>query len=78
MPIIRPIDPKIDEPIWLICDASKTGVGAMFGQGKTWQTCQPAGFMSHKFMTAQQNYAVYKLETLTILEALLKWEDKLM
>ncbi|KAG6883929.1 hypothetical protein C0995_011241 [Termitomyces sp. Mi166 len=34
--------------------------------------------MSQKFMTAQQNYAVHKLETLTILEALLKWEDKLM
>ncbi|KAG6893462.1 hypothetical protein C0995_000490 [Termitomyces sp. Mi166 len=32
-PIIRPIDPKVDEPIWLICDVSKTGVGAMFGQG---------------------------------------------
>ncbi|KAG6893317.1 hypothetical protein C0992_010503 [Termitomyces sp. T32_za158] len=29
-------------------------------------------------MTAQQNYAVHKLETLAILEALLKWEDKLM
>ncbi|KAG6882888.1 hypothetical protein C0995_013528 [Termitomyces sp. Mi166 len=50
----------------------------MFGQGKTWQTCQPAEFMSCKFTTAQQNYAVHKLETLTILEALLKWEDKLM
>ncbi|KAG6883397.1 hypothetical protein C0995_012350 [Termitomyces sp. Mi166 len=34
--------------------------------------------MSRKFMTAQQNYAVHELETLTILEALLKWEDKLM
>ncbi|KAG6880466.1 hypothetical protein C0995_003823, partial [Termitomyces sp. Mi166 len=78
MPIIRPIDPKINEPIWLICDALKTGVEAMFGQGKTWQICQPAGFMSCKFTTAQQNYAVHELETLAILEALLKWEDKLM
>ncbi|KAG6893761.1 hypothetical protein C0992_008719 [Termitomyces sp. T32_za158] len=34
--------------------------------------------MSCKFTTAQQNYAVHKLETLAILEALLKWEDKLM
>ncbi|KAG6882084.1 hypothetical protein C0995_015890 [Termitomyces sp. Mi166 len=50
----------------------------MFGQGKTWQTCQPAGFMLRKFTTAQQNYAVHELETLAILEALLKWEDKLM
>ncbi|KAG6886674.1 hypothetical protein C0995_005989 [Termitomyces sp. Mi166 len=34
--------------------------------------------MSRKFTTAQQNYAVHELETLAILEALLKWEDKLM
>jgi len=34
--------------------------------------------MSKKFTTAQQNYAVHKLEMLVILKALLKWEDKLM
>ena len=34
--------------------------------------------MSKKFTTAQQNYAVHGLETLVILEALLKWEDKLI
>ena len=34
--------------------------------------------MSCKFTAAQQNYAVHELETLAILEALLKWEDKLM
>ena len=69
-PIIRPITYQSDEPVWLICDASKTGVGAMYGQGKTWQTCRPAGFMSKKFSYAQQHYAVHELETLAILEAL--------
>ena len=64
--------------MWLICDASKFGVGAMYGQGPTWQQCKPAGFMSKKFTTAQHNYAVHELETLAILEALLKWEDKLV
>jgi hypothetical protein len=77
-PIIRPINPKSNEPIWLICDASKSGVGAMYGQGPTWQKCHPAGFMSKKFTTAQQNYAVHELKTVAILEALLKWEDKLI
>jgi RNase H-like domain found in reverse transcriptase len=77
-PIIRPIDPRTEEPIWLICDASKTGVGAMYGQGPTWQRCRPAGFMSKKFTTAQHNYAVHELETLAILKALHKWEDKLV
>jgi hypothetical protein len=77
-PIIRPINPKSNEPIWLICDASKSGVGAMYGQGPTWQKCHPTRFMSKKFTTIQQNYAVHELETLAILEALLKWEDKLI
>jgi hypothetical protein len=77
-PIIHPIDPKSTEPIWLICDASKTGVRAMYRQGPTWQRCRPAGFMSKKFTTAQQNYAVHELETLAILESLQHWEDKLV
>ena len=77
-PIIRPINYQSDEPVWLICDASKTGVGAMYGQGPTWKTCRPAGFMSKKFSYAQQHYAVHELETLAILEALHKWEDKLV
>ena len=50
----------------------------MYGQGPTWQTCRPAGFMSKKFTAAQHNYCVFELETLAILEALLKWEDKLL
>ena len=50
----------------------------MYGQGPSWQKCCPARFMSKKFTMAQQNYAVHKLETLAILKALLKWEDKLI
>jgi hypothetical protein len=76
--ILRPIDAAVDEPIWVICDASVSGVGAMYGQGPTWQTCRPAGFMSKKFTSAQHHYRVFEQETLAILEALLKWEDKLM
>jgi hypothetical protein len=34
--------------------------------------------MSKKFTTVQHNYAVHELETLAILEALQKWEDKLV
>jgi RNase H-like domain found in reverse transcriptase/Reverse transcriptase (RNA-dependent DNA polymerase)/Integrase zinc binding domain len=77
-PILRPIDPSLDEPIWVICDASASGVGAVYGQGPDWQTCRPAGFMSKKFTSAQHNYRVFEMETIAILEALLKWEDKLL
>ena len=77
-PILQPIEPNHEDPIWIICDASISGVGSMYGQGPTWQTCRPAGFMSKKFTAAQHNYRVFELETLAILEALLKWEDKLL
>jgi hypothetical protein len=50
----------------------------MYGQGPNWQEYCPASFMSKKFTTAQHNYAVHELETLAILKALLKWEDKLI
>jgi len=76
--VIKPVDYKSEEPVWVICDVSKTGVGAMYGQGKDWTTCRLAGFMSKKFTSAQQHYAVHEMETLTILEALQKWEDKLI
>ena len=77
-PILRPIDPTKDEPIWVICNASASGVGAVYGQGQSWQTCRLAGFMSKKFTSAQHNYRVLEMETIAILEALLKWEDKLI
>lgn len=51
---------------------------SMYRQGLTWDQCRPAGFMSKKFTNAQQHYAVHEQETLTILEALQKWEDKLV
>jgi hypothetical protein len=77
-PILRPIDPRKEEPIWLVCDASLYGVGALYGQGPDWKTCRPAGFMSKKLSDAQQNYRTFERETLAIIEALMKWEDKLL
>ena len=50
----------------------------MYGQGRTWQECCPAGFMSKQFTITQHNYTMHELETLAILKALLKWEDKLI
>ena len=77
-PILRAIDTRIDEPIWVICDASVYGVGAVYGQGPDWQTCRPAGFMSKKFTAAQRSYRTFEHEALAVLEALMKWEDKLV
>ena len=77
-PILKPIDPRGTEPIWLVCNASLYGVGTLYGQGPDWKTCRPAGFMSKKLSNAQQNYRTFERETLAIIEALLKWEDKLL
>jgi hypothetical protein len=66
------------DTIWVITNWSNIGVGAVYGQGPDWLTCQPAGFLSKKFSAAQHNYRTHKHETITILEALLKWEDKLL
>ncbi len=38
------IDPRKDEPIWLICDTSIHGLGALHGQGGDWRSCHPTVF----------------------------------
>ena len=78
MLILKPINADNPDPIWVICDSSKSGVGAVYGQGPEWQTCRPAGFLSKKFSAAQQNYWTREHETIAILEVLIKWEDKLL
>jgi len=77
-PVLVPVNHNKDDPIWVICDASVTSVGVMYSQGLMWQTCRPAGFMSHKFTDAQRHYCVFEQEMIAILEALLKLEDKLI
>ena len=70
--------PQNPETIWVICDGSKTRVSTVYGQGPDWQSCRPTGFLSKKFSSAQQNYHTHEHETIAILEALIKWEDKLL
>ncbi|KAL1944124.1 hypothetical protein VTO73DRAFT_3309 [Trametes versicolor] len=77
-PVLKPIDPSHDDPIWVITDGSVVGVGAVYGQGPEWKTCRPAGFMSKKFTSAQRSYRTYEHEALGIIEALMKWEDRLL
>jgi RNase H-like domain found in reverse transcriptase len=77
-PILRLIDLKACNLIWVICNASMSRIGVMYGQGETWQTCHPTGFMSKKFTTVQMNNRVFEMETIAILEGLLKWEDKFL
>ena len=77
-PILKPIDNNNPDPIWVITNGSKAGVGAVYGQGPDWKTCQPAGFLSKKFSNAQQHYRMHKNKRIAALKALMKWEDKLL
>jgi RNase H-like domain found in reverse transcriptase len=77
-PILRAIDVRVNEPIWVVSDASGYGVGALYGQGPDWRNCRPAGFMSKKFTSAQRSYRTFEHEALAVIEALMKWEDKLV
>ena len=77
-PVCKPINSKNEEPIWVITDVSATGIGAWYSQGPSWDSCRPAGFISRKFTPAQMNYCTWEQELLGVLEALLRWEDKLL
>jgi hypothetical protein len=58
-PVLKPINPKLELPIWVVCDASVSGIGAYYGQGETWETCRLAGFLSRKFNNVQRHYPTY-------------------
>ena len=77
-PVLKPIDTNNPDPIWVICNSSKSGVGTVYRQGLEWQTCHPTGFLSKTFSSAQQNYCTHEHEMIVILKALIKWEDKLL
>ena len=77
-PILKLVDFSSNEPVWVITDGSKTGVGTVYGQGKSWEQCHPARFLSKKFSNAQHNYCMHENETIVVLEALMKGEDKLL
>ena len=76
--VLKPIDPSHPDPIWVVTDASDSGIGAFYGQGPTWKTCKPAGFFSKKLTNAQRNYFTFEKETLAALEALVTWRDRLI
>ena len=71
-PILKPVDFNSNEPVWIITDGSKTGVRAIYGQGKDWEHCHPAGFLSKKFTNMQHNYCMHEHKTIVLLEALMK------
>ncbi|GAA5973435.1 hypothetical protein JCM11641_006458 [Rhodosporidiobolus odoratus] len=78
LPVLRPVDQDSDEPIWLITDASKVGVGAVLLQGKDWKTAHPCGFYSRQYIAAEKNYPTHEQELLAVITALKAWRIDLL
>ena len=77
-PILKLIDADRPATIWVVCDASANGIGVFYGQGAEWYSAHPARFLLKKFTPAQCSYHTWEQELIAILEALIKWEDKLI
>jgi len=67
--IMKPMDHESALPIWLITDASNTGVGVWVGEGETADTARPAALHSRKFSNAQMNYGTTDKKALMIVDA---------
>src|SRR5690606_15812830 len=66
---LRPLDYSSSNKIFLITDASTSGIGAWVGQGPNYENAYPVGFHSRKFNNAQARYSTYDQEFLAIVEA---------
>ncbi|GAA5982121.1 hypothetical protein JCM11641_000594 [Rhodosporidiobolus odoratus] len=78
LPVLKPVDQDSDEPIWLMTDASKVGVGAVLLQGKDWKTAHPCGFYSQQYIAAEKNYPTHEQELLGVIAALKAWRIDLL
>ncbi|GAA5985616.1 hypothetical protein JCM11641_004993 [Rhodosporidiobolus odoratus] len=78
LPVLKPVDQDLEEPIWLMSDASKVGVGAVLLQGQDWKTAHPCGFYSRQYIAAEKNYPTHEQEFLAVIAALKVWRNDLL
>lgn len=67
-----------EREIFVTCDASERGTGAMLSFGETWKTARPVAFDSAQFSSCQKNYPVHEKELLAIIRALTRWRYDLL
>lgn len=78
LPVLRPLDQDSNEPIWLMTDASKVGIGAVLLQGEDWRRAHPCGFWSRQYIAAERNYPTHEQELLGVVAAMKAWRLKLL
>lgn len=66
LPHLKGIDYNSGETIWVVTDASDTGIGGMLGQGPDWKTCAPIAFESRTYCGAEKNYHTHDKELLAL------------
>lgn len=62
LPMLKGIAYKSGETIWIVTDASDTGIGGMLGQGPDWKTGAPIAFESRTHRGAEKNYHTHDKE----------------
>ncbi|PLW47375.1 hypothetical protein PCANC_05867 [Puccinia coronata f. sp. avenae] len=56
LPCLKNIDYKSSDPLWLITDASGSGLGAALFQGREWKKVSPIAYESHLMTPTEKNY----------------------
>ena len=64
--------------IFVTCDASDFGTGAVLSFGPTWEMARPVAFESAQLNSAERNYPMHEKELLAIVRALNKWRCDLL
>ncbi|RXW17945.1 hypothetical protein EST38_g7906 [Candolleomyces aberdarensis] len=64
--------------IYVTCDASEIGTGAVLSFGPTWESARPVAFYSKPLQGAEAHYPTHEKEMLAIVWALRKWRSDLI
>ncbi len=67
-----------DRQIFVTCDASERGTGAVLSFGTEWKTVRPVAFESMQLNLSEKNYPVHKKELSAIVRALSRWHFDLL
>ena len=59
----------------MVTDGCATGISGLVSQGEDWKTVRITAFYLAKLNSAQQNYAVHKIEMLAGVETMLRHVD---
>jgi hypothetical protein len=64
--------------LFLTCNASNSGTGAILSWGPSWKDSRPVAFDSQHYSGAQHHYPTHKQELLAIIRALHKWHSDIL